>query len=126
MSPPPAHNDSDSHDKRTLLENVIIQPLSAHGGGVCLCPGVFLGTKKEPAKAATGKREKQTQTTQGTKGPLQKPSEVIQSSDDDTMTYSETSSRVTRKGEPVCHLETELRSSRFGYRILNLPCIKSS
>lgn len=126
MPPPPAQNDSDSHNKRTLLENAITQPLSAHQGGGGLCPGVFLGTKKTPAKAATGKREKQTQTTQGTKEPLQKPSEGIQSSDDDTIAYSETSFGVTRKGEPVCHLETELRSSHFGYRILHLPCIKSS
>lgn len=34
MSPPPAQNDSDSHNKRTLLENVITQKLSAHRVGV--------------------------------------------------------------------------------------------
>lgn len=42
-----------------------------------------MGFKKEPAKAATGKREKQTQTTQGTTMPPQKLSEGIYSSGDD-------------------------------------------
>lgn len=73
MSPPPAQNDSDSHNKRTLLENVIIQPLSAHGGGG-LCPGVFLGTKKEPAKAATGE-EGETDTDDS--GDQEAPSKTI-------------------------------------------------
>lgn len=52
------------------------------------CPGVFLEAKKEPARAATGKREKQTQTMQGTTIPPHKLSAGLIAVVDGVITYS--------------------------------------